>query len=271
MLGAIAGDIVGSVYEGKMAWQSARTPHFKPLFHPLARFTDDTVLTVAVADSILRSADLIDLLKDYASRYPSAGYGGSFRRWAASQSRKPYNSWGNGAAMRVSPVGYAYDSLDEVLLRAKCTAEVTHDHPEGIKGAQATAAAVYLARTGSGKDEIRGYIERNFRYRLDARIDDLRRGFTFEVSCQATVPPAIIAFLESTDYEHAIRLAVSLGGDSDTIACIAGGIAQAYYGGIPAEIRETSLERVDDRLRAIVAEFEARFNDRTSRSSPRSG
>jgi ADP-ribosylglycohydrolase len=191
MLGAIAGDIIGSVYEGKMTWQSARTPHFKPLFHPRARFTDDTVLTVAVADSILRGGDLVDLFKDYARKHPSAGYGGNFRRWAASQSRDSYNSWGNGAGMRVSPVGYACDSLDEVLLRAKCTAEVTHDHPEGIKGAQATAAAVFLARTGSGKDEIRSYIERTFGYRLDARIDDLRRGFTFNVSCQATVPPAI--------------------------------------------------------------------------------
>jgi ADP-ribosylglycohydrolase len=259
MLGAIAGEIIGSVYEGKMAWQSARTPRFKPLFHPLARFTDDTVLTIAVADSILHCGDLVDLFKDYARSYPTAGYGGDFRRWAASASREPYNSWGNGAAMRVSSVGYAYDSLDEVLLRAKWTAEVTHDHPEGIKGAQATAAAINLARTGSGKYEIRDYIERKFGYSLNARIDDLRASFTFEVSCKATVPPAIIAFLESTDYEHAIRLAVSLGGDSDTIACIAGGIAQAYYGGVPAEIRDQALARLDDRLTWVVEDFEARF------------
>jgi ADP-ribosylglycohydrolase len=264
MLGAIAGDIIGSVYEGKMAWQSARTPHFKPLFHPLARFTDDTVLTIAVAESILHGGDLVDLFKDYARSYPSAGYGGDFRRWAASDSRESYNSWGNGAAMRVSPVGYAYDSLDEVLLRAKWTAEVTHDHPEGIKGARATAAAIFLARTGSGKDDILEYIERKFCYRLGVRIDDLRSGFTFQVSCQATVPPAIIAFLESTDYEHAVRLAVSLGGDSDTIACIAGGIAQAYYGGIPGEIREQSLARLDDRLRLVVEEFEARFHGQSA-------
>ena len=259
MLGAIAGDIIGSVYEGKVAWQSAMTPHFRPLFHPLARFTDDTVLTIAVAESILHGGDLVDLFKDYASSYPSAGYGGDFRRWAASESRHPYNSWGNGAAMRVSPVGYAYDSLDEVLLRAKWTAEVTHDHPEGVKGAKATAEAIFLARTGSRKDEIRDYIERKFAYRLDKSIDDLRPRFTFEVSCQATVPPAIIAFLESTDYEHAIRLAVSLGGDSDTIACITGGIAQAYYGGVPGEIRDQSLARLDDRLRSVVKEFEDQF------------
>jgi ADP-ribosylglycohydrolase len=259
MLGAIAGDIIGSVYEGKVAWQSARTPHFQPLFHPKARFTDDTVLTVAVAESILRGGDLAELFKDYAQSYPSAGYGGTFRRWAASESREPYWSWGNGAAMRVSPVGYAYDLLDEVLLRAKWTAAVTHDHPEGIKGAQATAAAVFLARTGSDKEQIRDTIERKFNYRLDARIDDIRPGFQFDVSCQGTVPPALLAFLESTDYESAVRLAVSLGGDSDTIACIAGGIAQAYYGGVPEAIRGQALDRLDQRLRLVVDEFEARF------------
>jgi ADP-ribosylglycohydrolase len=259
MLGAIAGDIIGSVYEGKVSWQSAMTPDFEPLFHPLARFTDDTVLTIAVAEFLLRGGELIDLLKEYARRYPSAGYGGSFRRWAASASREPYNSWGNGAAMRVSPIGFAYDSLDEVLLRAKGTAEVTHDHPEGIKGARATAAAIYLARTTRDKHAIKDYIEREFGYRLDARIDELRPRFDFQVSCQATVPPAITAFLESKDYEHAIRLAVSLGGDSDTIACIAGGIAQAYYGGIPVEIRDQSLARLDDRMRSVVREFESRF------------
>jgi ADP-ribosylglycohydrolase len=162
MLGAIAGDIIGSVYEGKVAWQSARTPHFKPLFHPKARFTDDTVLTVAVAESILRGGDLVDLFKGYARSYPGAGYGGTFRRWAESENRQPYQSWGNGSAMCVSPVGYAYDSLDEVVLRATWTAEVTHDHPEGIKGAQATAAAVFLARTRRDKDQIRDTIERKF-------------------------------------------------------------------------------------------------------------
>jgi ADP-ribosylglycohydrolase len=259
MLGAIAGDIIGSVYEGKVGWQSARTPHFKPLFHPKARFTDDTVLTVAVAESILRGGDLVDLLKEYARRYPGAGYGGAFRRWAQSEDRRPYQSWGNGAAMRVSPVGYAFDTLDEVLLRAKWTAEVTHDHPEGIKGAQATAAAVFLARTGRDKDQIRDTMERSFGYRLDARIDELRPGFQFEVSCRRTVPPAIQAFLESTDYESAVRLAVSLGGDSDTIACVAGGIAQAFYGGVPAEIRGQALNRLGDDLRSVVDEFECRF------------
>lgn len=259
MLGAIAGDIIGSVYEGKVAWQSARTPRFRPLFHPMCRFTDDTVLTVAVAEGILRGVDLVDLFKDYYRRYPGAGYGGTFRRWAASGDREPYQSWGNGSAMRAGPVGFAYDSLDEVLLRAKWTAEVTHDHPEGIKGAQATAAAVFLARTGSDKEGIRDQIERKFGYRLDRTIDELRPGFDFDVSCRGTVPPAIRAFLESTDYEDAVRLAVSLGGDADTLACIAGGIAQAYYGGVPPGIRDRALQELDEPLRAIVEEFEARY------------
>src|SRR3954468_9635822 len=155
MLGAIAGDIIGSVYEGKKAWQNVKRPDFEPLFAVDARFTDDTVLTVAVADSILHGGDLVDLLKEYARAYPGAGYGGTFQRWAESDDREPYNSWGNGAAMRVSPVGLAYGVLAEVLLRARWTAEVTHNHPDGIKGAQAAAAAVYLARTGSSKEEIR--------------------------------------------------------------------------------------------------------------------
>ena len=259
MLGAIAGDIIGSVYEGKKAWQASKTPHFQPLFADKSRFTDDTVLTVAVAESILHGGDLVDLLKGYARSYPGAGYGGTFRRWAESDDREPYNSWGNGAAMRVSPVGFAYDVLDEVLLRARWTAEVTHDHPDGVAGAQAVAAADFLARTGAGKEEIRDYVERKFRYDLSAHLDDIRPGYRFDVSCRGSVPPALTAFLESADYEHAVRLAVSLGGDSDTIACIAGGVAQAYYGGVPDPIREEVMARLDDTLRAVVGEFEARY------------
>jgi ADP-ribosylglycohydrolase len=264
MLGAIAGDIIGSVYEGAggsfMYYfrGDARTPDFEPLFHPRARFTDDTVLTVAVADSILHGGDLVDLLKDYARSYPAAGYGGTFRRWAESDDREPYNSWGNGSAMRVSSVGHAYDVLHEVLLRARWTAEVTHNHPEGVKGAQATAAAVFLARTGSSKEAIRESIERKFSYDLSRRLDDLRPTFDFDVSCKGTVPPALLAFLESNDYEHAVRLAVSLGGDTDTLAAIAGGVAGAFYG-VPDAIRAEALARLDDRLRGVVAEFEARY------------
>lgn len=259
MLGAIAGDMIGSVYEGKKAWLEGRTPHFQPLFGRKARFTDDTVLSVAVADGILHGGDLVELFKEYARAYPDAGYGGTFRQWAGSDDREPYNSWGNGSAMRASPVGFAYDNLDEVLLRARWTAEVTHNHPDGIKGAQATAAAVFLARTGRDKEDIRDYIERKFQYDLTPRLDDIRPTFRFDVSCRGTVPPALLAFLESDDYEHAVRLAVSLGGDTDTLACITGGIAQAYYGGVPGPVREATLSRLDDPLRSVLREFEGRF------------
>jgi ADP-ribosylglycohydrolase len=259
MLGAIAGDMIGSVYEGKRAWLNIRSTHFEPLFDSKARFTDDTVLTVAVAESILHGGDLVALLKDYARSYPGAGYGGAFQAWAQSEDAEPYNSWGNGSAMRVVPVGHAFDTLDEVVLRARWTAEVTHNHPEGIKGAQATAAAIFLARTGSSKDDIRAFIERKFHYDLSGSIEAIRPTFKFDVSCQGTVPPALLAFLDSTDYEHAVRLAVSLGGDCDTLACIAGGIAEAYYGDVPDRVREQALSRLDERLRGVLEEFEQHF------------
>jgi len=253
MIGAIAGDIIGSVYEGR----NIKTPLFEPLFHPRCHPTDDTVLTVALADSILLGADYTDKLKEYFRLYPHAGYGGTFFRWAMSLSRAPYNSWGNGSAMRVSPVGHAYDTLEEVLLRARHSAEVTHNHPEGIKGAQATAACVFLARTGASKDDNRAYVERTFGYDLGRTLDEIRPGYTFDVSCQGTVPEAILAFLEGTDYEDVVRKAVSLGGDSDTIACIAGGIAGAFHG-VPEAIQTQALARLDDRLRGVVAAFLAR-------------
>lgn len=261
MLGAIAGDIIGSIYENRKSWKHERTSHFQPLFADNACFTDDTVLTIAVADSILHGGDLVDVLKSYAHAYPNAGYGGSFKQWAQSEDHEPYNSWGNGSAMRVSPVGFAYDMLDEVMTRAGWTAEVTHNHPDGVAGAKATAAAVFLARTGSSKTDIGEFIERKFGYDLSNSIDDLRPGFRFDVSCRGTVPPAIRAFLESSDYETSVRLAVSLGGDTDTLACIAGGIAGAYYG-VPENIRDEALNRLDDRLRSIVHEFEAKFGAR---------
>lgn len=258
MLGAIAGDIIGSVYERNPHWMPRRNPDFEPLFDPQARFTDDTVLTVAVAESILTGSDLASLFKDYAGYYPNAGYGSTFRAWAASASRQPYFSYGNGAAMRVSPVGFAYDSLAEVLRQAEQTAAVTHNHPDGIRGAQATAAAVFLARTGSDKDDIRNYVASQFGYELGMTLDELRPTFGFDASCPGTVPPALLAFLEATDYESAVRLAVSLGGDADTLACIAGGIAGAFYG-VPEEIRHATLARLDERLRGVVEAFEARF------------
>jgi ADP-ribosylglycohydrolase len=254
MIGAIAGDIIGSVYEG----QVIKTRHF-PLFDRYSHFTDDTVLTVALADSILHGADYVDKLKEYFHRYPHAGYGGTFYSWALSLKRTPYNSWGNGSAMRVSPVGHAHDSLEEVLEQARKSAEVTHNHPEGIKGAQATAAAIFLTRSGKGKAEIKQYVADTFSYDLDRTLDDIRPHYCFDVSCQGSVPESIIAFLESDDYEGAVRNAVSLGGDSDTMACIAGGIAEAFYGGVPEEIKREVLARLDSHLRGIVDKFTERY------------
>ncbi len=251
MIGAIAGDIIGSVYER----HNLKRTDF-PLFDPRCRFTDDTVLTVAVADAILTGAPYEVKLKEYFHLYPNAGYGPGFRRWAASSSTKPYYSAGNGSAMRVSPVGFAFDNLEQVLEEAKKSAEVTHNHPEGIKGAQATAAAVFLARTGGSKEMIRAYIEDSFQYSLDETVDQIREYYRFDATCPGSVPQAITAFLESEDYEDAVRKAVSIGGDSDTIACIAGGIAQAFYKGVPGFIREKVLQILDERLRKVLEEFE---------------
>jgi ADP-ribosylglycohydrolase len=255
MLGAIAGDIIGSVYEGRKQWIIERNTEFEPLFARNARFTDDTVLTLAVADSILHSRDLVETLKAYANTYPKAGYGKSFKEWAFSDDDAPYNSYGNGAAMRVSPVAYAYSTLDEVLRRARESAVVTHNHPEGVKGAQAVAACVFLARTGSTKDEIHQYVSNRFNYHLDDTIERIRWSYTFDSSSQGSVPQAIIAALESTDYESAVRLAVSLGGDCDTLASIAGAIASALYGGVPTEIADEARSRLDDHLAGIFDDF----------------
>ena len=260
MLGAIAGDVIGSVHEGS----GTKTKDF-PLFVEDSRFTDDTVLTVAVAEKLLRGGDYIDLFHGCVREYPLAGYGGTFIRWAGHLKREPYNSWGNGSAMRVSPVGVIFDSLEEVVAEAARSAEVTHNHPEGIKGAQATAVAVFLARTGHDKPAIKAHIEREYGYNLSERLDDIRPRYAFEVSCQGSVPQSIIAFLESTDYEDAVRNAISLGGDADTMACIAGAIAEAYYGGVPAHIRGPVLDRLDDRLRDVAAEFTERYGSRLRR------
>ena len=254
MLGAIAGDVIGSVHEGA---GTKRTTF--PLWDPGSRFTDDTVLTVAVAQHLLDGTDLVELFHDYVRAYPHAGYGGNFLRWARERSPEPYGSWGNGSAMRVSPVGFAAASEEEAWTKAAQTAAVSHDHPEGVRGAQAVALAIFLARHGASKDDIREAIERDVGYDLSATVDEIRPGYDFDVSCQGSVPPSITAFLEADDLEDAIRKAISLGGDADTMACIAGGIAQAYFGGVPAEIRAATLARLDDRLREVVASFEARF------------
>ena len=254
MLGAIAGDIIGSSYE----FDSLKTKDFD-LFNQYSRFTDDTVLTIAVADKLVYGGDYNLLLKAYCLNYPNAGYGGSFAHWVTSEHLEPYNSWGNGSAMRVSPIGYAFDDLDRVLLEAKNSADATHNHPEGVKGAQAIASAIFLARTGKSKLEIKDYIQSNFSYDLDRTLDTIRPDYSFEVSCQASVPEAIIAFLESSDYEDAIRNAVSLGGDSDTQACMAGGIAEAFYGGVPDEIATQALLRLDEPLKLVLQAFIAKL------------
>jgi ADP-ribosylglycohydrolase len=249
MIGAIAGDVVGSIYE----FRNLRSKEFE-LFGPKCRFTDDSVLTVACAECILTGRDYADALRDYVARYPRRGYGGMFRRWASTPGMGPYRSYGNGSAMRVSPVGFAYGSLEEVLRKAKEFSAVTHDHPEGIRGAQAVASAIFLARTGATKEEIASHVTGSFRYDLTRTCDEIRKVNEFDETCPGSVPEAITAFLESDGFEDAIRTAVSLGGDSDTIACMTGGIAQAFYG-VPPEIEEKALSLLDEPLRAVVLEF----------------
>ena len=238
MLGAIIGDICGSVYE----------------FHNQGCFpTDDSVMTVAVAralmdswgdsDSVIRQT-LVDAMHYYGHLFPRAGYGGRFFYWLANSDRRPYNSWGNGSGMRVSPAGWMYDTLEETLHAAKLTAEVTHNHPEGIKGAQAIAAAMFLARKGKSKEEIRQFVEANF-YALDFTLDEIRPHYGFDESCQGSCPQAIEAFLEGDSFEDVIRKAISIGGDSDTIAAMAGAIAETYYG-IPEELKRKASEVLQD-------------------------
>ena len=248
MLGAMAGDMIGSIYEA----HPIKHTDFDPV---VSGFTDDTVLTVAVADAILHHGDYGFLLKTYARRYPHLPYGQSFRHWAESPDDRPYNSFGNGSAMRVSPVGFAFNSVQDVLDEALKSAAVTHNHPEGIKGAQATALAVYLARTGASKVGLRNEIADRFSYRLEAHVDDIRPGYGFDVSCQGSVPEAIIAFLNSDNYVDAVKKAISLGGDADTMACIAGGIAQAFYKKIPAEIVRQVRRKLPPDLRRVLDEF----------------
>jgi ADP-ribosylglycohydrolase len=250
MIGAIAGDIIGSVYEHRQI----KTKDFA-LFHPRCGFTDDTVLTVAIANAILSGEPYVDSVRRIGRRYPGAGYGGAFIHWLHSPDAGPYNSWGNGSAMRVSPVGFAFTTEKEVLSQAKATAEITHNHPEGVKGAQATALAVFLARTGNDKEFIRSRIASQFDYDLDRTVEDIRPTYSFDVSCQGTVPEAIVAFLDSRSYEDAVRNAISLGGDSDTLACITGGIAEAFYGGVPQEVRDKVRELLTPDLWSVTEAF----------------
>lgn len=248
MLGAIIGDIIGSVYE----WNNIKTKDF-PLFCDNCFFTDDTVMTVAVADALLNGGtaeNFIESMKKFGELYPDAGYGGGFRKWLFSDDCKPYNSYGNGSAMRVSPCAWYTKSLVEAEGFAKKSAVVTHNHPEGIKGAQATAAAIYLTRDGKSKTDIKMYIEDKYKYDLNRTLDEIRPIYKFNETCKETVPEAIIAFLESINFEDAIRNAISLGGDSDTLTAITGSIAEAAYV-IPAEIINKALSYLDEPLREV--------------------
>lgn len=254
MIGAIAGDIIGSVHKSS----HIKRTNFK-LFVQNSRFTDDTAMTIAIADAILNGESYAIKLKEYGRKYPDRGYGGFFRKWLQSDDLKPYNSFGNGSAMRVSPVGFAFNKLSEVLGEAKRSAEVTHNHPEGIKGAQAIASAIFLSRQTKDKKEIKKYIEKEFNYNLNQKIDNIRKMYKFDVTCQGSVPESIIAFLESTDLENAIRLGISLGGDADTIGCMTGSIAQAYYRKIPIQIYKKVEQMLNKDLFKIVTDFNERF------------
>ncbi len=250
MIGAISGDVIGSVHEGT----PAKAKDF-PLFVPGSTFTDDTVLTVAVASAIREGGDFSASIRRWGRRYPNAGYGGWFYDWLFQDDAAPYNSFGNGSAMRVAAIGWAFDDLDVVLCQAAKSAEMTHNHPEGIKGAQAVAAAVWLARAGRTKDQIAALLSDRFGYDGSMGLSALRRRGGFDVTCQGTVPAAAAAFLQSTDFEDAVRNAVSLGGDADTLACIAGAMAEAHYGRVPAAIQVEVLHRLDGALRAEVIAF----------------
>lgn len=257
MIGAIAGDIIGSIYEA----HPIKTRDF-PLFGPGCRFTDDTVLTVAVAQAILEDGDYARWVREIGRRHPRAGYGGAFSGWLRSDAPEPYHSWGNGAAMRVSPVGWAFDTMERVLAEAARSAAITHDHPEGIKGAQAAALAVFLARTTRDKERVRGEVTARFGYDLTRTLEEIRPAYAFDVSCQGTVPEAIIAFLEADSYEDAVRNAVSLGGDSDTLAAIAGAVAEAHFGRIGQPILDHVEACLTPDLRAITERFCRRYVNR---------
>ncbi len=261
MIGAILGDIIGSPYEFD---RGDKTKNF-PLFSRSSCFTDDTVMTLAVAQAFMDAgpdADdetirrhMIRSMRELGKRYPNAGYGVRFYRWLTASDPQPYNSWGNGSAMRVSSAAWLFHDLDSVLRASKLSAEVTHNHPEGIKGAQATAAAIFLARTGHSKAEIRQYIEETFGYDLSRTCDEIRPTYHHVESCRETVPEAITAFMEGEDFEDVIRTAVSLGGDCDTLSAIAGSIAEGFYG-IPEALEKECLNRLQEDLREILERFQ---------------
>lgn len=260
MYGAILGDIIGSPFEFD---RGDKTKDFK-LFSRRSHFTDDSVMTLAVCEALLKvgmnatieeiEEAVITSMQKWGRRYPRAGYGGYFRRWLTARHPEPYNSFGNGSAMRVSAAGWLYNSLEKTRVVAKATANVTHNHPEGIKGAEATASAIFMARNGSSKEEIKKYIENEFHYNLHRTLNEIRPGYHMDETCQKTVPEAIIAFLEAKDFEDAIRNAVSLGGDTDTLGAITGSIAEAYYG-IPEWLMTECRKRINKDMRVVLDDF----------------
>ena len=260
MYGALLGDMIGAPYEFDRGNKSKEFP----LFCENSRFTDDSVMTIAVAEALLDSrfldddsirAALIKSMRKWGKKYPDAGYGRKFLCWLREKDPKPYGSCGNGSAMRVSAAGWLFDTLEETREKARLTAEVTHDHPEGIKGAEATSSAIFLARTGRSKEEIRDYIVQEFGYDLSRTCDQIRPSYYHNESCQKTVPEAITAFLEGTDFEDVIRTAVSLGGDCDTLTCIAGSIAEAFYG-VPAILKAECKRRLPEDMAYILGRFD---------------
>lgn len=261
MYGAILGDIIGSVYEFDMF--NIKTKDF-PLFSPNCTFTDDSVMTLAVAKAIMAAKDktndneltanFIKYMQKFGRAYPYAGYGANFIYWLADLNPKPYGSYGNGSAMRVSSVAWLFDTLEDVRRVSRLSAAVSHNHPEGIKGAEATASAIFLARKGSSKEEIKAYIETEFSYDLNRTCDEIRPNYYHVESCMETVPEAIIAFLESTDFEDCIRNAVSLGGDCDTLTAISASIAEGFYG-VPEDLKTECHRRLPEDLNNILNEF----------------
>ena len=254
LIGAVCGDVLGSIFERK----NEKSVDIE-LYNENSSFTDDTILTIAIADAILNEVSYESKIIEYGLKYPNRGYGSSFKEWLNNDKRKPYDSWGNGSAMRVSAISYAFNSISEILDEAKKSAECTHNHLEGIKGAQAVAAAIYLVRYNFDKKNIKEYIEGRFGYDLNFKIDEIRENYKFDVSCQGSVPQAIVAFLESDNYEHAIRLAISIGGDSDTIAAICGSIASIYYDRIPQKILDFVLEKLPQEFIDILEKFDEKY------------
>ncbi len=255
LLGAAAGDIIGSPYE----FVGHKDEAF-PLFQQVSMATDDTILTAAVAEAILTGRSYETCLREFALEHPGRGYGGMFHTWIHAKEPRPYNSYGNGAAMRVSAVGWAFNTLEDVLAQAAASAAPTHNHPEGIKGAQATALAVWMARRGEEKKIIREEISARFGYDLQATVESIRPGYRFYETCQQTVPQALIAFFDSTSFEDAVRKTVSLGGDADTLGAITGAVAEAYYGGVPAEIADQVWPRLPERVAGVLQRFAERYN-----------